>query len=995
VVDLVENGVSFVDRTPRPSVRRPTPRLVLLLGTLAIAGLLAAPIGLNGVTPAWQASHDGAPLASLFLRPGPGAGTAAGPRSLTASSLPSGVGPGANGILATLDLVHGQLVPGTDNRTQNGLDPIAAAYDPENQLLYVASVELNAVQVVNTTTRQVVDLISVPGGPIALVFDPAGHEIYAADYYSNNLSVINDTTNTVIGNIPIPAGVANVVSGPYSLVYDPLNQTVLVGQYGGYVCCTDNITVVDGATNRLVGEIPAPPDVIDLAYNSADHLLYALSNGYPGAIVGITNLQTGLSAGTWTPTVPSGYYTGIAVDPQAGLVYLASAGFDDYSNVTLVIASSGVVAHNTTILEPGSTFIIDSIVYSNATGDVYFTGSTGELYSITGSSGSLVGGALDGSCLGPVALTASGRPLVAPDACAETLVWLNGLTAVVLATSIVGADPVSVQQIPSTGDIAVVESGTQRLDLLDPTTGVVNEQTTLSSSYGVAPAATTVDQQTGWLYYYDYATFAELTTGPLVAYDTVAQAVLWTYPDCSGCVFDGLGDWNGSLYLTVIDTTIPATELVQLNASTGAVEGTYTVATYATWPDFALPQTSVTPIPGTSLVVVGSLPLATTFAFNITSDSVEWSRATGTATGPSAYLPASGLLALGAGNDSLSYGVIFVNASSGLYVGSAFLQGAPTSLAPGGGGNDAYVLENDSVLRVSSSSDTPVNVTVPAGGSFAGLFSLGSDGGIALPSEAYGAVFWIGALFNITGFTAVGATVQGESLSLQVNVTGGFGSDTFAYTGLPDGCTSSNTVALTCQPLTPGSAVITVRGNDSTGLPGPTAQLQLTLAPYPLRVNLSSATSYFLTGTSSTFSAGLPASEAGIASFLNYTWALDPAADGTLNRTNASTVTVTWATTGSVALVVTANFRGTEAKAQLNGSVIASSSTSSALGLSGVDMVLLVLVVVIVIVVVAVALIARSRGRSDAPPPPPPAGAGEPTMAPEEAPAANPSVPES
>jgi YVTN family beta-propeller protein len=972
---MVDSALPAIRATVRPSewsVARRRGPVYAVSGVVAIALLLLAPAGLQGgLSPPRSGSStapsDGHPTGSATFD------TALPPPSLplSAGAPPSGVGSGANAVLATLDLVHGDLAPGTDNHTMNGVAPLVSAYDPEKQAVYVASESGNYVQVVNATSHEVSAIISVPGGPTALVYDPAGHEVFAADYYSNNLSVINDTTDTVVGTIPVPSGIANVVSAPVDLLYDPLNQTVLVAQYGGYVCCTDNITVVNGITNRIAGEIPAPPGVISLAYNPSNHLLYALSRY--GLEIGVTNLATGASVENMTPAGPSGYYTGIAIDPQSGLLYLTSTDFGAYVNVTAVAAGTGVTQRNTTLLEPGAQFGYPTPVYSNATQQLYVTGYTGELFTLTGSSGALLTSVLDGLCLGPVTLTVQGAPYMMPDTCGGTLLWLAEKTGEVSTSSVVGAAPTQVQQVPSTGDVAVLETGTQRLDLLDPSTGAVSESIGLAGSYGSSPAASAVDVRTGWLYFYDFLPPANTLTGPLVAYDTDAQAVLWTYPDCLGCVFDGLGDSNGTLYLDVIETGSLSVHLVELNATTGSVKEDVAVGSYASWSDLSVPQMGVEPIPGTTLVGLGDLPRGSTIVFNNSSATIVWSFNSSAATGPQAYLPLSNLLVVGSVDGSGNEFVVFLNASTGEVLQTVPIPFVATSIAPGGGSTQALVLEGGYVLTLSVASGAPIaNITVPEEGGYTGLFPLATSGGVALPSSTYGAVYWIGASLNITGFAAVGPTVQGESLSLQANVTGGYGTETFAYTGLPAGCASSGLPTLSCVPLVAGAVTVRISGNDSTGLPGPAATLALTLSPFPLAVNVSSPTSYFLSGTSTTFAATLAGSEAGIAPYVNYSWSIHPASAGTLNRTNASTVTVTWAGGGSAQLVLTADLRGTEAQADLNVSVLASSSTSSFLGLSSTETLLFLVVVAVLVVVVVVAIVARRRGGSESAPSPPP-----------------------
>ena len=71
---------------------------------------------------------------------------------------------------------------------------------------------------------------------------------------------------------------------------------------------------------------------------------------------------------------------------------------------------------------------------------------------------------------------------------------------------------------------------------------------------------------------------------------------------------------------------------------------------------------------------------------------------------------------------------------------------------------------------------------------------------------------------SILGFTAVPSTLYvGNSTHLSVNVTGGTLPYSFAYTGLPAGCTSSNSSSENCIPTQAGNYSITVIVTDAAG----------------------------------------------------------------------------------------------------------------------------------------------------------------------------------
>ncbi|MCI4361221.1 MAG: hypothetical protein L3J91_05910, partial [Thermoplasmata archaeon] len=184
------------------------------LGSIAVALLMSVPGGTVGARPGGGHASVPSPLSI----PSRGAGPWPGLQPAGASAaLPSGIGPGSNGVLATYDLVHQRIDPGTFTQTFNGVGPVQAAYDPSNRLLYVAAVGTNSVDIINITTRQTVAQVAVGTEPEGIVYDPAGHEILTANYLSNNLSVISDLTNRVVAQVPISSGNSSIASGPLSL----------------------------------------------------------------------------------------------------------------------------------------------------------------------------------------------------------------------------------------------------------------------------------------------------------------------------------------------------------------------------------------------------------------------------------------------------------------------------------------------------------------------------------------------------------------------------------------------------------------------------------------------------------------------------------------------------------------------------------------------------------------------------------------------------------
>ena len=100
--------------------------------------------------------------------------------------------------------------------------PWGIAFDPVNERMYVANTAGDTVSVIDTTTNEVIDTITVENGPAFLAYEPINRDIYVTSVDENTVSVIDTSTNDVIGN-PIPVG-----SFPAGITYDSVNHRMYV-----------------------------------------------------------------------------------------------------------------------------------------------------------------------------------------------------------------------------------------------------------------------------------------------------------------------------------------------------------------------------------------------------------------------------------------------------------------------------------------------------------------------------------------------------------------------------------------------------------------------------------------------------------------------------------------------------------------------------------------------------------------------------------------------
>ncbi|MCI4369369.1 MAG: hypothetical protein L3K09_07405, partial [Thermoplasmata archaeon] len=113
-------------------------------------------------------------------------------------------------------------------------DPVAVAFCPQNDYMYVVDTNLNQVYVVSKFT--VVSTIS--GGhfntPDAIAWDPGDSIMLVANFGWSNLTAVRGTS--FYGSLAVG-------DQPDSIVYDPYYNTLLVENFGSL-----NITIIPSAT---------------------------------------------------------------------------------------------------------------------------------------------------------------------------------------------------------------------------------------------------------------------------------------------------------------------------------------------------------------------------------------------------------------------------------------------------------------------------------------------------------------------------------------------------------------------------------------------------------------------------------------------------------------------------------------------------------------------------------------------------------------------------
>jgi YVTN family beta-propeller protein len=105
------------------------------------------------------------------------------------------------------------------------------------------------------------------------VYDDENGDLYVAQYSSNNLTVVSGSTNTVIATVELEGG--DITSGPP--VYDSGNGDLYIAMAESHLSRTlfsQNVSVVSGSTNTLLGTIEVGYEPIPPAYDPSNGDLY-------------------------------------------------------------------------------------------------------------------------------------------------------------------------------------------------------------------------------------------------------------------------------------------------------------------------------------------------------------------------------------------------------------------------------------------------------------------------------------------------------------------------------------------------------------------------------------------------------------------------------------------------------------------------------------------------------------------------------------------------
>jgi YVTN family beta-propeller protein len=384
--------------------------------------------------------------------------------------------------------------------------------------------------------------------PAWLAYDPADGDIYAPDFGSNNVTIIDAATNKVVAS-------PKCGDDPIDALYDPNGSDVYVSDFG----VTYDLSVYSGTS--YLGRIVVGNSPFFELYDSANGLVYVSIFGNASVAV-----VSGLSLVTNIPV--GGNPLGMAYDPTNGDIYVANSRTN---NVTVISGSTNKVVKNINVgTSP------QGIVYDPANADVYVGNNGGATVSVL--SGTSLAATVNVSS-GPTypAYDPGNKYVYFPTTGNQTVDILSGTS--VVANVSVGITPRVAIYSPATGEIYVANEASDNISVFNGT-GVV-----ASISGGKFPYAGVYDPNNSELY------ISEFNSGNV--------SVIGSTPTNYYVTFQEQGLTNGTAWGAALgETEYPAnaTEVAMY-----AVNGTY---------NYTVPFVrGYAQVPGGTVTVAGNDPL--------------------------------------------------------------------------------------------------------------------------------------------------------------------------------------------------------------------------------------------------------------------------------------------------------------------------------------------------------------------------------------------------
>jgi YVTN family beta-propeller protein len=308
--------------------------------------------------------------------------------------------------------------------------PAAIGVNASSGVADVVDGDTSAVAEIASNASAVLGVSNAGGGPNAIAFDNQTGAVYVAS--SDNVSVVNTTTHRVVGSIAVGAN-------PEGILYDPASNEVFVANMW-----SNTVSVISGATNDVEATVPVDSTPYGLAWNNATNQVYVTCMNFTGSRALIDVISGSTLQVTATISLGQTYPDGIAFVPSLDEIFVDNAvAYYPPSNLTVLSATTYQTLANITLpsaAAPGQ------IVYDDSTGDLYIAGA---------------GYFVDGPYPNDIVV--------------------NPLNRSVVATIPVGSEPEGMVSDPGTAELFALSENNDTVSVIGGTTDNISSTVTLPS----------------------------------------------------------------------------------------------------------------------------------------------------------------------------------------------------------------------------------------------------------------------------------------------------------------------------------------------------------------------------------------------------------------------------------------------------------------------------------------------------------------------------------
>ena len=403
--------------------------------------------------------------------------------------------------------------------------PEDVAYNPSNNLLYVANWGSNTVSVLNSTNI-IVATIPVGVNPFGVVYAPSNSFVYVVNHASFTVSVINSTSNSVLMTVPVGGY-------PYSAEYNPVNNDVYVTNF-----FSGTVSVIDSKSNTVVATVTVGAGPVGVAYDPLNHDIY-VANGFMGTTVSVINSMNVVVATINVGPTPAA----LAFDPANGHMYAT------LNNTVSVIDGKT----NTVIATIGGFSGAAGVAFDPVNNNMYVTNERSNTTSVIDSKtnaivatfkvGVLFQGPNGPGDKGVAFYPATGAMYVA-NMGSNTITLNGGYTVVDAAVIFPGFNqPYDVTYNPSNNYLYVTNWGSNSVSVLNSTCTCSNSIVT-SIGVGVGPVGVVYDPANSFVYVVNHQSFT------VSVINSTSNAVVATIPVGGNPYYAAFDPINNDIYVT-------------------------------------------------------------------------------------------------------------------------------------------------------------------------------------------------------------------------------------------------------------------------------------------------------------------------------------------------------------------------------------------------------------------------------------------------------------